>query len=359
MNYYIHKSRLDYITRGIDMTHHVVIGGAGFVGSWVVEEILKDETSQVTIIDNLISSERWNVSTNPRVTLIESSAADFATFEKVQKPIDFVYQLACFHGNQSSIARPLDDLENGLKTTLVTLEWMKNNSPHSRIIYSGAGCAVAAKTWESPEPAEEIDYTSLLHDSPYSISKITGEMYCLYYSNLFNLDVVRVRFQNVYGPREILGAGIWRGTENTIWRNVIPTFIYKALNDLPIEQYGSERASRDFTYVADVAKSVVAVGKKGLQSQVYNIASGREIFIDELLDLILAMTGSNSVVTRQNKRGWDNSGRRLGNNQKLTNEIGVSLEVGIHEGLKRTLEWTELNLGKIKKSIAKHENLPR
>lgn len=340
------------------MTHSVVIGGAGFVGSWVVDVILKDEDSEVTIIDNLMSSERWNVSTDPRVTFIEGSAAEFATFDKIRKPIDFLYQLACFHGNQSSISRPLDDLENGLKTTLVTLEWIKNNSPRSRIIYSGAGCAVATKTWESPEPAEEVDHTSLIHDSPYSISKITGEMYCLYYANSFNLDVVRVRFQNVYGPREILGAGIWRGNENTIWRNVIPTFIYRALNDLPIVQYGSVRASRDFTYVEDVANAVVAVGNRGTRNQVYNIASSREVFIDELLSHILKMTNSRSIVSRQDRRSWDNSGRRLGNNQKLKNEIGISLDVEIEEGLSKTLEWTRDNIVKIKETIEKHQNSP-
>jgi len=211
------------------MSHSVVIGGAGFVGSWVVDEILKDPEAKVTIIDNLISSEKTNISNNPRIAFVEGSAAEFITFEQITGSVDFVYQLACFHGNQSSISQPLNDLENGLKTTLVTLEWVKLNHPMATIVYASAGCAFATKTWDVPEAVKEIEKTNLLHDSPYSITKLTGEMYCLLYSRLYDLNIIRLRFQNVYGPREILGAGIWRGNESTVWRNVVPTFIWKAL----------------------------------------------------------------------------------------------------------------------------------
>ena len=335
------------------MTHSVVVGGAGFVGSWVVEEILKDPQSKVTIMDNLISSERWNISTNPRVSFIEGSAAEFGTFEKIEAPIDIIYQLACFHGNQSSIARPFDDLENGLKPTLTTLEWVKNNTPKTRVVYSGAGCAVAEKTWESPKAIEEIDLTSLLHDSPYSISKITGEMYCLFYAQHYKLDVVRVRFQNVYGPREILGAGQWRGTENTIWRNVIPTFIYKALNNMDLEIFANSNASRDFIYVEDVAKGVLKAAQFGLTSKVYNIASGNETMIQALATLILEMTNSEAKIVTREKRNWDNSGRRFGSTKLSEQELSFKAKTNLREGIDSTIKWTELNMPKIKESISK------
>ena len=335
------------------MSHSVVIGGAGFVGSWVVEEILKSADSRVTIIDNLISSERWNVSTDPRVTFIEGSAADFETFEKIQGPIECIYQLACFHGNQSSIVQPLDDLENGMKTTLVTLEWARRNSPESRIVYSGAGCAVAEKTWASPEPVKEIEQTSLFQDSPYAISKITGEMYCLFYVRQYQMDIVRVRFQNVFGPREILGAGVWRGTENTVWRNVIPTFVYRCLTGLDINIFGNSRASRDFTFVSDVARAVHLVAKNGIKGDVYNIASENEVFIDELLSLILEKTNSQSKVNYRGKREWDNSGRRVGDGTKIKSTLGYVAQISIDEGLNETIEWTRNNILKIEKCIAK------
>lgn len=336
------------------MKHSVVIGGAGFVGSWVVDEILKDTGTHVTIIDNLISSERVNISSDPRVKFIEGSAAELSTLQRITSPVDYVYQLACFHGNQSSITRPLDDLENGLKTTLVTLEWVKNEHPNARVIYSGAGCTVAEKTWSTPIPVQEIDAISLKHDSPYSISKIVGEMYCLYYAEQQGLDVVRVRFQNVYGPREILGAGKWRGNINTIWRNVVPTFIFKALNNIDIEIYGGNNASRDFIYVGDIAEGVVLAMKNGESGKVYNLASGTETFIHELASTIINKTNSKSKCLHEDKRNWDNSGRRKGNIQFSAKKIGFKSKTQLVDGLNQTINWTVLNLDLIKKNINKH-----
>jgi nucleoside-diphosphate-sugar epimerase len=212
------------------------------------------------------------------------------------------------------------------------------------VIYSGAGCAVAEKTWDSPQPIKEIDKTSLIHDSPYSITKIAGEMYCLFYANQHNLDVVRVRFQNVYGPREILGAGIWRGTENTIWRNVIPTFIYKAINDIDFEIFGEVNASRDFTYVTDVARAVVLVANNGKNGQVYNIASGKETFINDVAEMIINLSDSKSNIVVKPRRSWDNSGRRFGDVLKIQNELGFTNLVSIEQGINDTISWTKLNL---------------
>ena len=335
------------------MSHSVVVGGAGFIGSWVVEEILKDPEAKVTIIDNLISSEKWNISTDKRVTFIEGSASEMATFEKITIEVDFVFQLACFHGNQSSIARPFDDFENGLKTTLATLEWVKNSYPTARVIYAGAGCAVAEKTWNVPRPVKEVDTTKLLHDSPYSISKIVGEMYCLFYEQRYNLDIVRVRFQNVYGPREILGAGKWRGTEHTIWRNVIPTLIYRSLKGMDLKVFG-ENASRDFVYVEDVARLVVEIAKTSTRSGLYNIASGEETFILDLAHLIKQLTGSTSRIMNESKREWDNSGRRYGDNFKLASNLNLGPTIGILEGLNLTVKWTIENLSQIQDTILKH-----
>ena len=334
------------------MSHSVVVGGAGFIGSWVVEEILKDPKAKVTVVDNLISSEKWNIPSNPRVTFIEGSAAELVTFDKINGYVDFVYQLACFHGNQSSIARPLDDLENSLKSTLVTLEWVRNFCPYARVIYSAAGCAIAEKTWEAPQRAKEIDNTSLWHDTPYSISKITGEMYCLLYAKQFDLDVIRVRFQNVYGPRELLGAGIWRGTEHTIWRNVIPTFIWKALNDVDLEVYG--KGSRDFVYVEDIANGISLATKNGVRTEVYNLASGQETSIIQLANKIIFLTKSKSKIISYEPRKWDNSGRRVADTQKSEFAIGFQSTFALDEGLSRTIEWTISNFEIIKEQIAKY-----
>jgi UDP-glucose 4-epimerase len=334
------------------MKHSVVIGGAGFIGSWVVDEILKDPSTRVTIIDNLISSEKWNISLDPRVIFIEGSAADVNVLKSIQGNVDFVYQLACFHGNQNSIARPLEDFENGLKTTLVTLEWVKQNHLNARVIYAGAGCAVAEKTWDIPVPTAEKDSTSLLHDSPYSISKITGEMYCSYYALQHSIDVIRVRFQNVYGPREILGAGDWRGTDSTIWRNVVPTFIYRALKNQKI--VANPNASRDFIYVKDLVFGISLAKEKGESGSVYNLGSGNEVMISELAEKIIKETGSQSAYEVNYNRSWDRSGRRVANMEKTRNEIGFMARTSIDEGISETVDWFKSNLDLIEKCVNKN-----
>ena len=333
------------------MKHSVVIGGAGFVGSWVVDEILKDSDVNVTIVDNLISSEQSNITNDPRVKFVYGSASNIDVLKSIPGKIDYVYQLACFHGNQNSIARPLDDFENGLKTTLVTLEWVKQNHPNSRVIYAGAGCAVAEKTWDTPVPTSEKDTTSLLHDSPYSISKITGEMYCSYYALQHSIDIIRVRFQNVYGPREILGAGDWRGTNSTIWRNVIPTLIYRAYKNLVLEI--NPRASRDFIYVEDLVAGITLAKNKGESGAVYNLGSGKEIMISKLAEIIIEKIGNTNGIDLNYERIWDRSGRRVASTESTKKILGFECKITIDEGISRTIEWFYSNLAKIEKNVNK------
>ena len=147
------------------------------------------------------------------------------------------------------MADPLADHEHNTLTTLKLYEALKDHDRLERVVYASAGCTVAEKTFEGAEATQEDAPVSLWLDSPYQISKIIGEYYSNYYFSRHGLPTVKARFQNVYGPGEVLGAGRWRGTVNTVWRNVTPTFIYKALNHeaLPVENGGI--ASRDFIYV--------------------------------------------------------------------------------------------------------------
>lgn len=336
------------------MKKYVVIGGAGFVGSCVVKLLLQNPDTQVIVVDNLLSSEKWNLPNNPNLTKIWGSASDFSVLAKINIELDGIFHLACFHGNQSSIENPLADLENSLKSTLTVLEWAASFHPRARIVYSGAGCAVAEKTWDSPIPVKEVDVTSLFHDSPYSISKITGEMYCVYFAAQKNLDVVRVRFQNVYGPGEILGAGQWRGTTHTVWRNVVPTFLWKAIKGDELIIFGDGNAGRDFVYVEDLASGVIKAFNNGKSGEVYNLASGVETSIKTLSELIIETTSSNSIVRFEPKRSWDNSGRRLGDTKKSSNAIGFSATTDLAVGLKTTYEWFSNNLDKITASINRH-----
>lgn len=337
-------------------TSVLIIGGAGFVGSNLVKMILSDaDKVGITVVDNFLSSEKFNLPEDVRVRLIEGSIADDQILNQVKDEYDYIFHLSTYHGNQSSIFDPLADHANNTLTTLKLFEHSKNFKKIKKVVYSSAGCSVAEKTFDDAEATEEKEFTSIKHDSPYSISKIIGEFYSVYYFGQHSLPVVRARFQNVYGPGEILGSGKWRGTPSTIWRNVTPTFIYKALHGLPIPLENEGKSSRDFIFVEDICRGLIACALKGKAGDVYNIASGKEILIAELASLIVDLTKSKSVLEYLPKRQWDNSGKRFGSTVKSKKELGFSAKVSIHEGLAITIDWTIANLNRIEQTIRKHE----
>jgi nucleoside-diphosphate-sugar epimerase len=333
----------------------LIVGGAGFVGSNLAIQLLREKPSEIIIIDNLLSSEKENIPKDPVVSFIEGSITDDAILKQVTDSYDYIFQLATYHGNQSSIYDPIADLENNTLTTVKLFHKIRNFTNIKKIVYSGAGCAVAPKDiTNNCKPTTEDSPISLNMDSPYSISKISGEFYSVYFHKQFKLPVVRARFQNVYGPGEILGAGKWRGTPATIWRNVIPTFIYKSLNreELPLQNKG--RSSRDFIFVKDICRGLLACALKGTPGDVYNLSTGKETSIAELANCINELTGNPTPCKYLPSRIWDHSFCRYGSPVKAEKELEFTASTNLYEGLHETIKWTKQNLDLIKKNIDKH-----
>ena len=332
----------------------LVTGGAGFVGGNLVRRLLADGAAGVHVVDNLLSAERENVPADARVRFEEGSIADDALLRGIEDAYDHVFHLSTYHGNQSSIHDPLADHDNNTLTTLKLYERLKGFRRLKSLVYSGAGCAVAEKTRGAAVATEETDLVSLSMDSPYSMSKIFGEFYSAYYFKQHALPAVRVRFQNVYGPGEILGAGRWRGTPATVWRNVIPTFIWKALHGeaLPLENQGV--ATRDFIYVEDIVEGLIAAARRGKPGDVYNLASGVETSIATLAGLINRLTGNRAGLLQRPARAWDHSIKRYGSPQKSARELGFRAAVRLEPGLEKTIAWTRANEALIGAAMARH-----
>jgi nucleoside-diphosphate-sugar epimerase len=332
----------------------LVTGGGGFVGCNLVGKLIESRVRRVHIVDNLLSAERTNVPDCPEVEFTEASITDDALLRSLKDEYDFVFHLATYHGNQSSIHDPLADHENNTLTTLKLYERIKDFRKLKKVVYSSAGCSVAEKTFGNAKATEETDLISLVQDSPYSMSKIFGEFYSNYYFRRHGLPAVRARFQNVYGPGEMLGAGRWRGTPATVWRNVTPTFIYKALKgeSLPLENEGV--ATRDFIYAEDVAEGLIACALHGRSGEAYNIASGKETSIRELAEKINRFTGNDAGVILLPKRTWDNSGKRFGSTAKALDELRFKADTQLDDGLQATIRWTRDHLAQIDQTIAKH-----
>jgi UDP-glucose 4-epimerase len=334
----------------------LVVGGAGFVGSNLVRLLLADGAERVLVVDNLLSSERENLPDDPRVELLEDSIAADGVLASLEDEFDVVYHLATYHGNQSSIANPLEDHENNLLPTLKLYERLKDFRRLRKVVYSASGCTLAPhEVYEGAEPVSEDGPVPLDLDSPYQISKVVGEFYSVYYERQHALPTVRARFQNVYGPGEVLGAGRWRGTPATVWRNVTPTFVYRALKGLPLQLDNGGVASRDFVYVEDVARGLVACAERGTPGDVYNLASGVETTIRRLAELIIELSESSSQLEIAPRRPWDHSILRFGSPQKARQELGFDAQTPLEDGLRHTIAWTRERLDWIDECVAKHE----
>ncbi len=335
----------------------LVVGGAGFVGSNLVHQILLQDVKQIIVVDNLLSSDVSNIPADPRVEFVFGSITDDRILHNLPEDLDYAFHLACFHGNQSSIADPFADHDNNTYTSLKLFDRLKDIKHLKKVVYAAAACAVAEKTYDAPTATTEDQPVTLYHDSPYSISKIIGELYGNYYFQQHKLPFVKARFSNVFGPREILGAGQWRGTVHTVWRNVTPTFIWRSLNGeaLPLDNGGN--ASRDFIFVEDMARGLMACALKGQIGGVYNLATGRETSVLELAKLINEFTGNKTPLDLRPARDWDRSGKRFASTEKSERELGFTAQVDVREGVRRTVEWTKANADLIKSNIAKHAKM--
>lgn len=332
----------------------LVVGGAGFVGGNLLRALLAQDCGQVLVVDNLLSAERANVPQDPRVRFLEGSIADDAVLARLADEFDYVFHLATYHGNQSSIANPLEDHANNLITTLKLYERIKTFTRMKKVVYAASGCTLAPHTFGPAEATQEEGPVPLDLDSPYQISKVVGEFYSVYYFNRHRLPTVRARFQNVYGPGEILGAGRWRGTPATVWRNVTPTFVYRAVKRLPLQVENGGKAGRDFIFVEDIVRGLLLCATEGRAGEVYNLASGIETSILDLATQVNELAGNPAPIELLPQRDWDHSGRRFGSTDKAKRMLGFEAQVPLSEGLRKTIEWTKANEALIDQCIQKH-----
>ena len=334
----------------------LIVGGAGFIGSNLAHELLSHEPKELIIVDNLLSSDPSNVPVAPNVKFLFGSIADERILRRLPEDLSFVFHLACYHGNQSSIHDPIADHDNNTLTSLRLFNHLKDLKSLEKVVYAAAGCAVAEKTYDDAIATKENAPISLVHDSPYSISKLIGEMYGNYYHLQYGLPFVRARFQNVYGPGEILGAGQWRGTPHTVWRNVTPTFIFRALMSEALHLDNGGDASRDFIFVEDMVRGLIACALKGEVGDVYNLASGVETTIRDLAYIVNEVTGNTTPAILKPKRSWDRSGRRFGDPSKAKMNLGFEACVDMQDGIKRTVEWTRQKLPLIRSCMGRHRS---
>jgi len=315
----------------------LVSGGAGAIGCNLTAALAKLDAKMVMVLDDFSSAQKWNVPSLPNVMLIEDSVLDEIKLKRIffEKP-DYVFHLAAFFANQNSVDHPEQDLLVNGMGTLKLLEYSVLTGV-DKFIYASSGCSIYGSN--SPLPLKE-EFMSLHLSSPYQITKMLGELYCNFFNHHYNLKVVKTRFFNSYGPGEIPGQ----------YRNVIPNFIFWAMQKktLPITGTGDE--TRDFTYVGDIVDGLLrAASNDKAVGEDINLASGKETKIIDLANLINKLTNNKAGVKFVAKRKWDTKNRLCASIKKASKLIGYSPNTTFEEGIKNAIAWFKANWDKIEK----------
>ena len=314
----------------------LVCCGAGAIGSNLIIALssLVGQKGKVIVLDNLSSIKEdnpWNVTPLPNIMFVKGDVRSDIDLKRVFKEnISMVFHLAAFFANQNSVDYPEVSADVDILGQIKLLEYARIASI-DRFIYASSGCAIYGSY---PKLPLSEDFISMHLTTPYQINKMTGEMYCNFYAHHYDMKIVNCRFFNSYGPGEVPGQ----------YRNVIPNFIYWAMNgqSLPITGDGAE--TRDFTYVLDLVQGLIKSGyhEKAIGEN-FNLASGKETSIIELANLVNETTGNKSPIVYKPRRKWDTKPRLLASIEKAERLICYKPTTEFKEGFMNNIEWFKDN----------------
>ncbi|CAI1493502.1 Putative UDP-glucose 4-epimerase [Thermococcus nautili] len=295
----------------------VVTGGAGFIGSHIAWELVRD--NEVIVIDNIYTGKAENVP--PGAKLVKADVRDYEAIAELVSNADYVFHEAAQVSVVESIRDPVFTEEVNVLGTLNILRALLDG--HGKLIFASS----AAVYGDNPNlPLKERERPRPL--SPYGVTKATAEEYLRVYHELYGLPVVSLRYFNVFGPRQ--GFNQYAG--------VISIFINRALAGEPLVIFGDGKQTRDFIYVKDVVRANILVAEsKRANGRVFNVATGKQTSILELAMKIIEITGTTSSIIFDKPRPGDirHSLADITEIKKLGFEPKWSLE----EGLKKTVEW--------------------
>ena len=304
----------------------LVTGGAGFIGSNIVQ-LLLEEGHQVVVLDNLSSGYRQNLDRLPQAEFVEADVRDAAAVARSAAGAEVIFHLAASVGNTRSIENPIQDSEINVLGTLRVLEAARNSGVRKVVFSSSAGIFGELKTLPIREdhPVEP--------DSPYGASKLAAEKLCLAYAKLYELEAVCLRYFNVYGVNQRYDA----------YGNVIPIFAHQMLHGQPLTIFGDGEQTRDFVNVRDVARANYQAGMSRGVSAAFNVASATRITINRLVDLMTEAGGVQPVVRHGPPRKGDVR-HSLADVSAARSAIGYEPSVGLPEGLAEYMAWAKKEL---------------
>ncbi len=305
----------------------LVTGGAGFIGSNVVK-LLLERGAEVTVYDNLSTGYRSNVLTD-HVRYIEGDILDRDLLEQAASGTEVIYHLAASVGNLRSIRDPVADSMVNVIGTINVLETARAVGAR-KVVYSSSAAIFGELKLLPIREDHPIE-----PDSPYGASKLAGEKHCLSYHKIHGLQIVCLRYFNVYGIHQRFDA----------YGNVIPIFTTLLLKGDRLNIYGDGEQTRDFINVRDVARANVLSGESETVNGAFNLGSGTSITINTLVRLLEEASGLKADYVHAPRRPGEVL-HSLADIRAIGDALGFSPEVEIKRGLQDYVAWmrTELNL---------------
>ncbi|MFH1398299.1 MAG: SDR family oxidoreductase, partial [Candidatus Omnitrophota bacterium] len=316
------------------LDRYLVTGGAGFIGSHIVEKLL-NEGYFVRVLDNFSSGKLSNLSFAksgdcPRssIEIIEGDIRNYKVCEKACKRIDYVIHQAALRSVPKSLVDPYSYNEVNINGTLNMLK-AAYKAKAKRFVFASSS-SVYGNTDKFPEKESELP----LLISPYALSKLAGEYYCRIFSEIYNLETVSLRYFNVFGPRQAL---------DDEYAVVIPKFITCILNNQKPPIFGNGKQSRDFTYVDNIVQAnLLAARRPKIKCEVFNVANGKDNTVLDLVRLINKILGKKIKPKILPKRQGDVF-KTLADISRISKKLGYKPSVSFKEGLRRTVGY--FNLG--------------
>lgn len=265
----------------------LVTGGAGFIGSHIVEHF--QGKAEVRVLDNLRSGFKHNLAAFQH-EFIEASILDREAVRRAVQGVDYIFHLAAMISVPESMAKPIECDEINTKGTLIVLEEATKAGVKKLVLSSSAAIygdnpVVPKAETMFPEPK-----------SPYAITKLDSEYYCKIFADEKRLQTACLRYFNVFGPRQ---------DPKSQYAAAVPIFIHRALKHEPITIYGDGEQTRDFIYVKDIAAANAFFATQSPATGVFNVAYGQKITINNLCQTICQLTGSRSEIKHAAERAGD------------------------------------------------------
>ena len=302
----------------------LVTGGAGFIGCNIVIRLV-EKGYFVRVLDNFATGQRSNLEPlKDSIELIEGDIRDFWTVVTATKGVDYILHQAALPSVPRSIDNPLTTTEVNINGTLNLLEAARYNNVR-RIVYASSSSVYG----DSPVMPKKEDMRPM-PKSPYAITKLAGEEYCMNFHALYGLETVAIRYFNVFGPRH---------NPFSQYSAVIPKFINSLKNGQAPTIHGDGETSRDFTYIDNVVNANLLVcEKENAAGNVINIACNKAFTLNELIDKLNKIIGTDITPYHGPEKKGDVK-HSLADISKAQQLLGYEPEIDFEEGLKRTVEW--------------------